>query len=280
MKHITIVLMAIMVSLAAKGQHHEETVKKEIVFPEGKNAVLIVENIFGDIQVDGYSGDRVILEIETEFNADTQKELEEAMKKVYLAFETRADTVDVFLDGICGCHREKSRNYNWNQCDFHFRHDFKVKVPARANIKVSTVNDGEVEVQNISGEVVARNVNGGITVEGISGPADIHTINGEVEVRYAKNPSEKSSYYSLNGDVNVYYDAGLSADMQFKSFQGDMFTNFDVSEWLAPVIKTSKSKSKNRAHYRIENKTAVRIGKGGVILDFETFNGDVYVRKI
>ncbi|MBN1821624.1 MAG: hypothetical protein JXR31_01540 [Prolixibacteraceae bacterium] len=280
MKKLILIIIVFVASTAAYAQHHEETIKKEIEFPQSAEAVIIIENIFGDIEIEGYSGDKVVLSIENEFNADTKAELEEAMKKVYLAFETRKDTVDIFLDGICGCHREKQRNYNWNQCDFEFRYDFKVKVPVRANINVSTVNNGKVEVENISGEVVARNVNGGITVTGISGPADIHTINGDVEVRYAKNPSEKSSYYSLNGDVNVYYSPNLSADMRFKSFQGDMFTNFDVAEWLAPVLKSTNTKNKNGTSYRIENKTAVRIGKGGVILNFETFNGNVYVRKI
>ncbi|NQU87515.1 MAG: hypothetical protein HQ541_17315 [Mariniphaga sp.] len=280
MKQFFIIVIALIVSFAVNAQQHKETIKKEIIFPESADAVLVIENIFGDIQVEGYSGDRVVLEIDNEFNADTEKELEEAMKKVFLAFETRDDTIDVFLDGICGCHHNKSRNYNWNQCEFEFRYDFKVKVPIRANINISTVNDGVVYIENISGKVAASNVNGGITVENISGPANVHAINGEVVVRHAKNPSGKSKYYSLNGDVNVYYHSNLSADMRFKSFQGDMFTNFDISEWLAPVIKTTQSKNKNGTSYRIENKTAVRIGKGGVILDFETFNGDVYVRKI
>lgn len=280
MKHFILILTALIISIAPHAQQHKETINKEITFPVSEDAVLIVENIFGDIEVQGYTGDKVILTIESEFNAGTKEELKEALKKVFLAFETRNDTVDVFLDGICGCHRNKNKNYNRDQCDFDFTYNFKVSVPARANINVSTVNDGEVRVENISGEVVAKNVNGGITEINISGPTNVHTINGNVEVRHAKNPSKKSKYYSLNGDVNIYYKASLSADMHFKSFQGDMFTDFPISKWLTPVLISTSSKNKRGTSYRIKSKTAVRIGNGGVILEFETFNGNVYVRKI
>jgi DUF4097 and DUF4098 domain-containing protein YvlB len=280
MKFIFTIILATFICCTVYPQQHKETIKKEIDFPEGKNAVLVIENISGKIEIEGYSGDKVSIEIYNEFFADSKEELEEAMKKVYLSFETRKDTVDIFLDGVCGCNRDRHRNNNWERCDFDYRYDFKVKVPVRANLRLSTVNKGDVKVKNVSGEVFARNVNGGIFVENISGATDVHTINGDVEIRYSKNPDKHSKYYSLNGDVNVYYFPNLSADMYFKSFQGDMFTNFEIAERLPPVKLSTKTKNGKGTTYKIENKSAVRIGKGGVLLDFETFNGDVYVRKI
>lgn len=274
------IFMCVLFVISAGAQEHKETIAKEITLPESKNAVLVVENIFGNIEVEGYSGKNIIFEIKSEFKAGSEKELSEAMEKVFLAFETRSDTVDVFPDGLCGCHRNKYNNNNWKQCDFKFRYDFKIKVPESVNINVSTINDGEVKIRNISGEVVARNINGGIIVDEISGMANIHTINGNVDVRYSGNPNQDSKYYSLNGDVNVYYFPELSADLSFKSFQGDMFTNFNIAEKLPPLIVQSKSKNNKSTTYRIENRTAVRVGKGGVKLDFETFNGDVFIRKI
>ncbi len=280
MKYFLAILMATTISFAINAQQHKETIHKEIVFPEGNNSFFIIENIIGEIEVEGYSGNKIILEIENEYNADTKEELDEAMKKVYLSIETRGDTVDVYMDGVCGCHQKNRRNINWERCDFDYKYDFKVKVPARANLKLSTVNEGHVNVKNVNGEVFVRNVNGGIFVDNISGPTDVHTINGPVEVRYAKNPVKHSKYYSLNGDVNVYYSPNLAADMFFKSFQGEMYTNFEISKWLPPVILSTHSKNKKKTTYKIENKAAVRIGEGGVLLDFETFNGDVFVRKI
>jgi hypothetical protein len=280
MKRLMSIFGCVFLVLTTIAQEHKETIRKEITLPESKNAVLVVENIFGNIEVEGYDGENIIFEIKSEIKAHSEKELKEAMEKVFLTFETRLDTVHVFPDGLCGCHRNKYNKNNWNQCNFKFKYDFKLKVPERANINVSTINDGEVKIRHISGEVVARNINGGITAEEISGMTNIHTINGNVEVRYSKNPNQDSKYYTLNGNVNVYYFPELSADLSFKSFQGNMFTNFSTAEKLPPVIVQSSSKNDKSTTYRIENRTAFRIGKGGVKLDFETFNGNVFIRKI
>ena len=280
-RYFFITILCLAIAGTAVAEPFREVIKKEIPLPTGNNAVLIVENIFGQIEVEGYDGDQIILEINQEYNTDSKEELEEIKRKVYLTFNTYGDTVDVFADGVCGCTREnKYRNSHWERCDYDYSFDFKIKVPIRANIRVSTVNNGDVTVSGVTGSVVARNVNGGIFIDAISGPADVHTINGDVEVKYTKNPDEHSKYYSLNGNVNVYYHQGLSANLHFKSFQGDLYTNFDISEKLPPVRLATTSKSQNVATYKIENRTAVKIGQGGVLLDFETFNGDVFVRKI
>ncbi len=281
MKTWIIILFGILVTQSLRAQEHKETIKKTLPLPTGDNVVLVVENIFGNVEVEGYSGDEVIFEIQSEISADNQEKLEDALKKVFVSFDIRKDTVDVFLDGTCGCRRDKYHRFNWEEnCDFKFRFDFNVKVPQRANLHVSTVIDGKVEIKNIAGNVTARNVNGDINVEKITGPADVHVINGDVNVRYDKSPHKNSKYYSLNGTVNVYYPSDLSADMSFKTFQGEMYTNFDISEWLPPLISSTKSKDKNITRYKIEKKSQFRVGKGGVSIDFETFNGDVYVRKI
>jgi hypothetical protein len=279
MRYLITVLVLFIIVDSAASQQHKEIIKREVNFPDDEGTIL-VENIFGSVELEGYDGNKVILEVEKEFSADTKNELEDALRKVFLVIETKGDTVDVFLTGICGCNRNKNHNHNWHLCDFKFNYDFKVKVPRKANINVSTVNNGNVEVQNIEGDVVAKNVNGGITVGNISGSAKVHTINGNVEVRHVKNPLKKSSYYSLNGDVNVYYNPDLSAEMHFKSFQGEMYSDFDNTEMLPPVLTTSKTKNKNNTTYKIDNVMAIKVGKGGIVLSFETFNGDVYVRKI
>ena len=281
MKKLTVVFIGLFIVASSYGQEHKETIRKKIPLPKSAEAILVVENIFGKIDVEGYNGDTVLFEIESLISADSQKELEEAMKKVYLSFETREDTVDAFVNGICGCRQNQRGHFDWeNQCNFKYKYDFKVKVPSRANLKISTVTDGEVTIHQISGSVTARNVNGGITIGEVSGPTDVNCINGDVEIKYTKNPVQNSKYYSLNGDVNIFYIPGLSADVSFKTFQGNMFTSFDIAEWLPPVKVSTSSKDGNVTTYRIENINAVRIGKGGVKLDFETFNGNVFVRKI
>ena len=105
------------------------------------------------------------------------------------------------------------------------------------------------------------------------------TINGDVEIKYKKNPTVGSRYYTLNGDLSVYYLPSLSADMSFKSFNGKFFTDFDIEERLpAKLTKSERGNGKGMTD-KIEERTAVRVGNGGLALDFETFNGDIFIRK-
>ena len=281
MRYLLTTFIGLAIAWTATAESYHETVRKTIPLPEGNDAVLILENISGRMVVESYEGEQVELEINEEYNTDSKEELAEIKRKIYMTFNTHGDTVDVFTDGVCGCARNnRYRNSHWEKCNYDYRFDFKVRVPARANLLVSTINNGDINISGVSGRIVARNVNGGIFIDRISGPADIHTINGNVEVRYAKNPDKHSKYYSLNGNVNVYFHPGLSADLHFKSFQGDLYTNFDITENLPPARLTTTTKGHNGTTYRIEDRTAVRIGNGGTLLDFETFNGDVFVRKI
>src|SRR5210317_1995622 len=98
MKYLTTILALALIGLIGNAQQHKETINKEIDFTNTSKSVLMVENIFGDIKVEGYNGNKVILEVEKEFSADTKNELEEALKKVFLAVDSSHDTVDIYLD--------------------------------------------------------------------------------------------------------------------------------------------------------------------------------------
>ncbi len=46
---------------------------------------------------------------------------------------------------------------------------FEIEAPARTNLKLSTVNGGEILVENIEGDLEVSNVNGGITLNNVAG---------------------------------------------------------------------------------------------------------------
>jgi DUF4097 and DUF4098 domain-containing protein YvlB len=55
-------------------------------------------------------------------------------------------------------------------------------------VMVSTINDGEISVENVKGVVQASNINGGIKLKNLMREAEASTINGDVDIEYAKNP--------------------------------------------------------------------------------------------
>ena len=151
-----------------------------------------------------------------------------------------------------------------------------IKVPRVLNLLVSTVNNGNVEIENLGGSIVANNVNGSIKLSGISREAVASTINGNVDINYSKNPEKACRFYTLNGDINAWFQKGLAATMSFESFNGELFTNVPRLESLPVAIE--KKETRKGIKFKV-NGNRFKVGDGGVFLDFETFNGDVYVKE-
>ena len=205
-----------------------------------------------------------------------------------------ADTIILYVDGLCGGfgkvkdHNKgnhqavKNWGYNWkngcNDCneEYDYKMDFVIKVPKSLNLAVSTINNGNIKVENVDGAVVAHNINGSIRLQNLKSASDASTINGDVDVEYARNPQQDCRYYSLNGDINAWFQRGLSASMSFESFNGSFYTNIDRLEALPAHVE--KKSMEEGIKYKV-NGNRYKVGAGGANLDFETFNGDVYLKE-
>ena len=179
----------------------------------------------------------------------------------------------------------KEWGYNWNSvkgCNDHY--DYKVtlqaKVPSYLNLIVSAVNDGDVTIQKVDGNVRADNVNGSISLMDVNQATYVCTINGDVKLDFNINPTQDARYYSLNGDIKANYKEELSAEISFKSFNGDFYTNISKIEYLPAKVEVEDARKGKGISYKLNGKSMIRAGKGGAYLDFETFNGNVYVKEI
>ncbi len=132
-------------------------------------------------------------------------------------------------------------------------------------------------VSDVAGSLKAHNVNGAIDLTNARGTTDVHTIN--VDVNYLASPPTQSSYYTLNGNIRVSYPANLSADVRFKTFQGEFYTDFTDVETVPAQVMKNQQKEGDKTVYKLSKPTAIRIGSGGKTLRFETFNGNVYIKK-
>ncbi|GAB2518654.1 DUF4097 family beta strand repeat-containing protein [Spirosoma aerophilum] len=266
----------------ATAQESKEHIRKEFTVPKAASSVLAIYNINGFIKVEGYSGDKVVLEIDKSITAKSSQGLEVGKKEFQLKIEQQGDSIIAYIAEPFDS--RPRRNWNRDQDrnrddDYDFTLNFTVKVPNRINLVASTVNRGNVSVKDVEGNLRARNVNGAIALTNVKGTTDAHTINGNLDVDYVANPPENSSYYTLNGNINVSYPANLSADMQFKTFQGKFYTDFPNTEVLpVQAIKTTQQTGTGTV-YKLNKNTAIRIGKGGKTFKFETFNGNIYIKK-
>jgi len=294
MKTIAFIIM-IFLQLSAFAQTFTEKITKEFSFEKkSMDNALMVANINGNVKVTGYEGDKVVVEVTRTIKAKTQERLDKGKAQIKLGVMDRADTIILYAEGLCNRFgkqtnkksgdwgRRNGWGYNWNDKDDDCKEwvdhsfDYVIKVPMTVNVMVSTVNQGDLEVENLRGGIMANNVNGSIKLSNITREANASTINGDVDITYTKNPEKACRFYTLNGDINAWFQKGLSANMSFESFNGELYTNVPQLESLPVVVE--KRDTDRGTKFKI-NGNRFKVGNGGVVLDFETFNGNVYVKE-
>jgi hypothetical protein len=298
MKNLFIIIVMVMAGTFVKAQTFSEVIKKEFVFEKKSDAnALMLFNISGDVKISGYDGDKIIIEVERKIIGKTPARLEEGKQEIALGFLDKADTLILYTKGRCNTFgkynqvnaRRNNKKYNgygydWNDCNnreyektYEYEMNFVIKVPKNTHVMASTINNGDVRIDNTTQSVVANNVNGSISLNNITGSTQVSTVNGNVDLNYVSNPPADSRYYTLNGDINANFKKGLKADLAFESYNGELFTNVEQLEVIPMSLE--KKESTKGLKYKVGG-TRYRIGSGGVLLDFETFNGNVYIKEM
>jgi hypothetical protein len=164
--------------------------------------------------------------------------------------------------------------------------DLDVHVPNGSTLELATVNDGEVTVRSFEGELGIDNTNGDVRLENVGGSIVVHALNGEVEARLVRlDPKRASSFSSLNGNLDVTLPADTRADVWLKSDNGEIYTDFDLQVGARAEPrdeergKPSKIKPGKHRDYGVDSAMYGTLNGGGPALRFETFNGNIYIRK-
>jgi DUF4097 and DUF4098 domain-containing protein YvlB len=160
--------------------------------------------------------------------------------------------------------------------------DLMIQVPVNTSLKLSCINGGDIVVDRISGEIEVNNTNGGVTLTNVSGSVIAHALNKDVVVKLNKiTPDKSMSFSSLNGDIDVTLPADTKARVKLKTDNGDIYSDFEIrmdASSHQPVIEDGRP---NRGKYRVRIDHAMfgTINGGGPEFQFQTFNGNIYIRK-
>jgi hypothetical protein len=262
--------LAFLIASVAVSQPTVEKISIPLSDPN-RPVLLKVGLLSGGIVVKGHAGKEVIVEAKMPpEDEDRGREKKAGTLKLIpntslgLTAEEEDNTVSIST-GLRGSSR---------------RIDLAIQVPTACSMKLSTVNDGDIEVENVSGDLEINNTNGSITLKQIAGSAVAQTLNGEVLVVFTKVTADKAmSFSSLNGDIDVTFPASFKGTMRLKSEQGDIFTDFDIQldRGAARVDKNEKGKGKFRV--TIEKIMRGTVNGGGPDIQFTNYNGNIYIRK-
>ena len=269
--------------IVSMAQKHNETITEERSFrvSDGKE-VFYIANIIGSVEIIGTKEDQLTIEVDKTILAKNSTDLETGVEEIQLEIIELDDGYYVFIKtGYSFFDYENRRvkydycGVNWDDYDFHC--DFKVLVPEKVKLYASTVNNGNILVENILGDHKVMNVNGSITLKDVSGNTTAHTVNGDVNVNYRNTPTGNCSYETINGDITVSVPGNLSAEIEVDTFNGDFFTSYEnIRSKGNRVEKTRESHDKGTT-YKISSRPVFQIGEGDMKLSFNSFNGDMYL---
>ena len=252
----------------------EETIEKTLTL-SGQPMRLVVDNLDGYVHVTGTSGSQVHVVAHKVIRAETQADLNQAKSEVKLEMKQQPGLVEIDYTAPWRC------NSNCNGCCEHQKHfyevtyDIDVQAPRDARTVISTVS-GQLQMQHLGGDFEVRGVNGGIRMTDIAGSGDATTVNGAIDIQFARNPTRACNFKSVNGALDAKFQPGLSADLLFKTFNGEIYTDFDVTR--LPVTADAERKD-GMFVYRSNRRAAVRAGRGGPELNFETLNGSIRLHE-
>ncbi|MGX1928713.1 DUF4097 family beta strand repeat-containing protein [Flagellimonas sp. 2504JD4-2] len=229
---------------------------------------LVIDQLSGSINVVAYDGNEVIIKASFE------------NKKEHYGKEHKRDGMKRIENSSLDISAEEKNNVvrvineQWNRAT-----NLQVKVPKNFALKLSTVNEGNIYVEGVSGEMEISNVNGGITLKSVSGSASTDTVNGNIKVDFNSISGDANmAFSSLNGDLDITFPNSLKADVKAKTDMGDIYTDFDM-QVSANQPEVNKNNSSGTYKVKIEQWVQGKINGGGPEMLFKTFNGDILIKS-
>jgi hypothetical protein len=268
MKITCIVLLSFLIGTQAFAQSGSAEQLTVPLSSPGKSYSLKVHLVTGSIKVTGYEGKDIIINVTPRGgDEETPRATENGMKRISATggYEVTAKEADNTVTVNTG---------NPNKAL-----DLNLKIPQDVKLKIGTVNDGELIVENVTGELEVNNVNDKITLTNISGSVVANTVNGDVTVTFkGVDPKASMAFSTLNGDISVTLPAETKANLKLKSDNGDVFSDFDIDIDKTP---SKVDKTNEPGMYKIKKDDWVfgKINGGGPEMMMKNMQGDIYVKK-
>lgn len=290
-----IVLAASVLALAAagpaqrrRGFDHDmkafgsETVSKTLAFADpSKPGEVVVDNLYGPIRVEAHAGREVVLEAKKIVYARDSAQAAKAEAEVRLDITAKGNTIEAYVDGPF---RETEAERRSRGIRVHgdpgylVYYGFTLKVPARTDLVLATVIDGDIEVRGVEGAFDVRNVTNSVRLVDAAGSGGAESVAGGVTVAFRRHPEGPCSFKSVSGDVEVDFPGEPSADFRIKTMNGEAYSDFAFTYLpKAPPVRQERREEGGTYVYRSDGGYGVRTGKGGPEIKLETLTGDILI---
>lgn len=273
MKKLSIFVFIALLAFSGTSLRAQSEQKEQLTVPlsnPGKPYSLEVSLVTGSIDVTSYSGKEIIIDVtpvEGRRRNNRSQDTVEGMRRItpknsYEITATEKDNI------VSVSNNSVMRNIH-----------LSLKIPQDVKLKLNTVNDGNIMVDNIKGELEITDVNGAIKLTNISGSVVANTINGNVTATFLSvDPQAPMAFSTLNGNVDITLPAGTKSNLKLRSDRGDIFTDFDIAiDKNEP--KLERSSESGMYMLKLGDWVNGKINDGGAEILMKNMNGNIYVRK-
>ncbi len=275
-------IIPIAIGVFAIAAHRDYKLEEREAFHHtfSNDATLDVDAVSGSINVVGDGGNTIRVDGEKVIRAADQEEVQRAKREVVLDINEKNGIAQLYVNGPFRDNDHTSDNHGFHDHrdrEYEVAYNFTIHVPRATELTLHTVN-GDESVQDTTGKFHVKGLNGKITMTDIAGSGTADTLNGSTVITFRENPKADCFFKSFNGKVDVGFQPGLSANVSVKTFNGAPYTDFDATA-LASMPQPGELKN-GRYVFKSNGSSNLRIGSGGPELKFETFNGNIQIRKL
>lgn len=282
MKKIQILVTILAISFGLKAQDTDKLVV-QLSNPK-KEAKIQASLVFGSIKVQGIDGNEITIEAQelnlgkdskskTNVNINNNKEDNNEENRGMKRLNTNKGGFEITAKEVDNLVKITTNNALHPM-------SLLIKVPFKTSVKLNTVNNGELEVNNLSGNFELSNVNGNISIKNSSGAVSANTVNGNIFAVLNAVENKPMAFSNLNGKIDVRLPANIKANFKMKSDRGDIMSDFDMEMTASPSssrIETDKEKGLYKLNK--DNWSYGKINGGGSEIMMKTMNGSIYIRK-
>ena len=233
--------------------------QKEFRKNVAKNATIKINDIIGDIEVKGYSGNEIII-------TTSDYSIPKQAGGLTLLTGKGEDNTGIGLnvqevDGIMvisGVRRKEA--------------DYTIKVPEtiKLHIQASSNRSGDIDLADFKGELEIKTKYNDIDLKNISGPVVLNATYGDVKIVFTEiNQDKPSSLIAAYDDIDISLPANTKANIEMESTYGDIYTDFDIQ-------RASSSEGTKKVN---SNPVVGTINGGGVKIYIKSPYENIFLRK-
>lgn len=283
-------------ALSAMNIYAQKTIKTQnipIDF-DTKDLTVNIKVNFGSIQITGYEGKEVVVEVQ-QYDSETMPDFPEEWKTHPMPNfpnnghwgSIRNDSVST--EGLKKIHsssqgyeiiREGHTIYITSDMVFGgFKTvGFNVKVPAHCSIIANSFRD--IHIKGVDGEVELNTIMGLINASDITGSVVANTVNGSINAKIRKAaPDAPMAFSTVNGNIDITFPADIKATFKMNSDFGDIYAGFDMVTKDEDIEKSNINPDNGIYNVQVKNWTVADVNGGGPEYSFKTLGGNIYIRK-